>query len=264
MFRNNYTTEMSGNRKSVEKRFTAINANKKRGIITAVSVFAAVLIVSGAVFINGIATDSTDIYSENGDDITTATINPRDSLAMVNPYMPEKNPYNDKYVDISGKTIEDIAQESDMTLEELLAEYDLPADMPADTHENAAYQMIPCKRIAELYGLNGFEELKNTMHFPDFVTEDTPWGEALGETTLRYYIGRDELVEQFKEYYGFGDEVTADTKFKEVHRAVSERERQDRWDAAQSSGKVVNALDNSDGISDIDESAQMYQEMMTD
>lgn len=262
MFKKMFTTEMSGNRKSIEKRFTAISTNKKRGIITAMSVFTAAVIAVTAALINSAATDSTEIYSNHTDNTVTTVINPQESLALVNPYMPEKNPYNDKYVNTSGKTVKEIAVEENMTLEDFLASYELPSDMPPDTHENAAYQMIPCKKIAEMYGLSSFAELKEILHFPGFVTEETPWGEALGETTLKDYIDDGETLTAFKEYYSFGDEVTGDTKFKEVHRVVSEREHQDRWDAMQTGGKVTNALNDADGISDLDESTEKYQEMM--
>lgn len=228
MFKKNYTTEMSGSKKTVEKRFKAISVNKKRGIITGVSVIAAAAIVCGAVWINGMVSDSTEIYGGNKSSAVTATINPQENLAMVNPYMTEKNPYNEGAVDVSGRTVGDIAEELGVSPEEFLESQSLPADMPADTYETAAYGFIPCKKIAEMYGLGSFEELDSLMHFPDFINEDSTWHEALGEVTLGNYVGTGETLDQFKDYYGLGNDVTADTKWKEVANIVNEQQRQER------------------------------------
>lgn len=233
MFKKMYTTEMTGSRKTIEKRFHAIKSNKKRGIITGVSVIFAAVIAAAGVRINSSLFQRTQIYEKNDSIIVTATINPQESLAMVNPYMSEINPYNNKYyINITGKTVADVAEEMGLSLPELLAEYSLPSDMPADTHETAAYAMIPCRKIAETYNMN-FNELKEIIGFPYFITEDTPWGEALDEVTLGNYIGTDSLT-AFKDYYGLGDEITSDTQWKEVRYIVEEKQRQERIAAENS------------------------------
>ena len=129
------------------------------------------------------------------------------------------NKYNHMgYVNITGRTLADIAEESGMTLDELLEEYNLPANMPANTQESAAYYMMPVKSIAAMYGMT-FEDMKAMLDFGDDVTEDTVWGKAEGEVTLEKYIGEDNF-EDFKEKYGFGDEITLETKWKEVRKTV--------------------------------------------
>ena len=129
------------------------------------------------------------------------------------------NKYNHMgYVNITGKTIADIADEAGMDLSELLAQYNLPEDMPANTQESAAYYVMPVKTIAQMYGMS-FDDMKELLGFGEDVTEDTEWGKAEGEVTLEKYIGEDNLA-SFKEKYGFGDEVTLETKWKEVRKTV--------------------------------------------
>ena len=141
-------------------------------------------------------------------------------IAAVATSMMDFNKYNKMgYVDISGKTVQDIADAQGMTLAEFLESYKLPADMPGDTIEAAAYYMIPTGMIAEMNGLD-FATLKSMLKLPEYVTEDMPWGEAEGGITLADYIGGADKVEDFKAQYGLGDDVTADTLWKEIRNAV--------------------------------------------
>ncbi|MBR4720928.1 MAG: hypothetical protein IK057_04120 [Clostridia bacterium] len=129
------------------------------------------------------------------------------------------NKYNHMgYVNITGRTIADIAEESGMELSDFIEQYGLPADMPGNTQESAAYYTMPVSSIANMYGMS-FDDLKELLGFGDDVTEDTAWGKAEGEITLEKYIGEDNF-EEFKEKYGFGDEVTLETKWKEVRKTV--------------------------------------------
>jgi len=133
-------------------------------------------------------------------------------------FMP-KNKYNKMgYVDISGKTVQDLADQMGIGVAEFLEQYQLPSDMPADTTESAAYYNIPVKVMAQMFGMD-YATMKETLHFPETVTEDTTWGEAEGEVLLKDYVGEDNL-DAFKEQYGFGDEVTLETKWKEVRYEV--------------------------------------------
>lgn len=129
------------------------------------------------------------------------------------------NKYNHMgYVNITGRTIADIAKDNGMELSEMLEQYGLPADMPGNTQESAAYYMMPVKTIAQMYGMD-FNGMKELLGFGDDVTEDTAWGIAEGEVTLDKYIGEDNL-DSFKQEYGFGDEITGETKWKEVRNTV--------------------------------------------
>lgn len=129
------------------------------------------------------------------------------------------NKYNRMgYVDISGQTVGDLAEEQGVTLEEFLDMYSLPKDMPADTTEAAAYYNIPVGRIAEMYGMD-FETLKTALNLGAEVVAETPWGIAEGEVTLSDYVGA-ENVDAFKAQYALGEDITAETKWKEIRNIV--------------------------------------------
>ncbi len=152
------------------------------------------------------------------------------------------NKYNRMgYVDVSGRTIAQIADESGYELADFLAQYDLPADMPGSTFESAAYYNIPCKKIAEMYGMD-FANLKEMLKLGDDITEDTTWGVAEGETTVGSYVGEDNL-DEFKKQYGFGDEVTAETKMKEIRKAMDQQSRDARIASEKAQKEAEQATD---------------------
>ena len=152
------------------------------------------------------------------------------------------NKYNRMgYVDVSGRTIAQIADESGYELADFLAQYDLPADMPGSTFESAAYYNIPCSKIAEMYGMD-FATLKEMLKLGDDITEDTTWGVAEGETTVGSYVGEDNL-DEFKKQYGFGDEVTAETKMKEIRNAMDQQSRDARIASEKAQKEAEKATD---------------------
>lgn len=158
------------------------------------------------------------------DDITQTVLITSTDVNIESTY----NKYNRMgYIDVSGKTIEDIAKESDMTVEEFLEEYDLPADMPKDTNETAAFYTIPVSRMAEMYEMD-FSEMKEALQWGDEITETSTWGEAEGLTKVGIYVGEENL-DSFKEYYGLGDEVTADTLCKDIRNIVDNKRREEEF-----------------------------------
>lgn len=167
--------------------------------------------------------------------------------------MMETNKYNKLgYIDISGKTVQDIIDAQGMELSEFLEMYSLPADMPADTTESAAYYTIPTKKIAEMYGMD-FDTLKTSLNIPDTVTEDTTWGEAEGEIALADYVGEDNLA-SFKEQYGLGDEVTGETKWKEIRTIVDTKQKEAR-EAQEAAEAAAAEADTEDGADEADDAA---------
>ena len=139
----------------------------------------------------------------------------------------ETNKYNKLgYVDISGRTVQDIVDAQGMELADFLKEYGLPEDMPGDTTEAAAYYSMPVSKIAEMYGMD-FAQLKEVLKFPDEITENSTWGEAEGSVKLSDYLGTED-ISSFKTQYGLGDEVTADTQWKDVRNTVDEKQKENR------------------------------------
>lgn len=152
------------------------------------------------------------------------------------------NKYNRMgYIDVSGRTIAEIADQSGYELADFLAVYGLPADMPGSTSESAAYYNIPCSKIAEMYGMS-FDDLKSMLQWGDDITEDTTWGEAEGETTIAAYVG-EANVASFKEQYGFGDEITGETKWKEVRNTIDQQMRDARIEQEKAAEDAANATE---------------------
>lgn len=152
------------------------------------------------------------------------------------------NKYNRMgYIDVSGKTIAEIADESGYELADFLAEFELPADMPGNTSESAAYYNIPVRKIAEMYGMD-FAQMKEMFGFDESITEDTTWGVAEGEITVANYVG-EENIDQFKQQYEFGDEVTGETKWKEIRNVLDQKSRDERIAAEKAAAEAEKATE---------------------
>ena len=166
------------------------------------------------------------------------------------------NKYNRGYVDTTGRTVAEVAEQIGMTYEEFLEEYGLPKDMPKNTYEAVAFYTMPAKKAAEVYGIS-FDQIKQMLELPDDTDENKPWGEVEGEVKLGTYLGGADYVDTFKEQYGLGDEVTADTLWKEVRPIVDAKTKEQREEqeklAAQSSAEPADGEDNSTASSDAPE-----------
>lgn len=185
------------------------------------------------------------------------------------------NKYNKLgYANPEGRTITDVAEMMGVSLEEFLTAYSLPADMPGDTEEMAAYFSMPVRVFAEMYGVD-YATFKEAYGIPDETTptepttlvgkiksiftgdkivaidENTPWGIVLDELTLAKYVGEENL-EAFKEYYGLGDEVTAETKYKEVKKAVDKKSMQLAQEA-KAAEEAANAEEENADVATTDE-----------
>lgn len=142
------------------------------------------------------------------------------------------------YTDVTGKTVEEAAEERGMTLEEYIADNDLPESLPALVSETEANYTVPVSRMAERYGMS-LDEFKQSLGMSDDVTGDTTWGNALDTVTVGAYIGESNVA-AFVEEYGLPDTVTADTEWVEVRQAVDNVKR-DRRIAEESAENTENA-----------------------
>ena len=156
----------------------------------------------------------------------------------------------------SKMTVAEVSEQIGMTYEEFLEEYGLPKDMPKNTYEAVAFYTMPAKKAAEVYGIS-FDQIKQMLELPDDTDENKPWGEVEGEVKLGTYLGGADYVDTFKEQYGLGDEVTADTLWKEVRPIVDAKTKEQREEqeklAAQSSAEPADGEDNSTASSDAPE-----------
>lgn len=154
------------------------------------------------------------------------------------------NKYNREYIDTTGRTIEEVAEQAGMTLDEFLDEFELPKKMPKNTYESAAFYTMPVSKVAEVYGIS-FDTLKEQLELPEETTEKDEWGKVEGEMTLRQYVGEENL-EDFKAAYGFGDEVTADTKWKEIRTVVDTKQKESREASEKSAAEVETGAEDSE------------------
>lgn len=138
------------------------------------------------------------------------------------------NKYNNLgYINVSGRDLQQVAEDAGKTVDEFKTEYGLPEDMKPNTDESAAYYMMPVSKMAEMNGLT-VDQVKEMLKITDIeITDSTPWGEVEGEVTLANYIGEEKL-DSFKEFYGLGEEVTAETKWKDVRNVVDKKALEDR------------------------------------
>ncbi|MDY3929917.1 MAG: hypothetical protein SOZ34_11265 [Clostridia bacterium] len=158
-----------------------------------------------------------------------------------------KNPYNPMNYPVSEEnTIGYLTENYGMELSEFLEMYKLPEDMPENTPLYCIDDYVPCETYAQMCGYENFDALKEVCQLPDEttvsepktllekiksifkkeepqpITGDTRWGIALDEMTLGVYVNGEENLDEFKQQFGLGDEITADTKYKEVRPAIEE------------------------------------------
>ena len=177
------------------------------------------------------------------------------------------NKYNKMgYANPNGRTVADVIGELGITLDEFIANYSLPEDITPDTDEMAAYYMIPVRVFSQMYGID-YNTFKEAYKIPDETTpsepttiigkikalfgvydiqpidENTPWGVVLDELTLGNYVGEENL-ESFKEYYGITEEITAETKYKEIRNCVDEKEAELAAEAKAQEEAAANDAEN--------------------
>ena len=136
------------------------------------------------------------------------------------------NIYEWGYVDTTGVTLKELADKSGYSLSEYKKANKLPAMMHSSTFENAVNNNVKLGAIVAQSGMP-LDEFKKYYGWGDDVTEKTKVGEALGKTKLSMMVG-EESLDAFKEYYGFGDEVTVDTTYAEVRKVMDTKAKEER------------------------------------
>ena len=134
-----------------------------------------------------------------------------------------RNPYNEMdCINLTNITIEDYAVASDIILEEFKEMYGLPEDMPGDTNEAVAMGYIPLKKFAEVSGAT----LDDVIAFyqeqydgEEVLNGDTLLKEVEGNTKISKILG-EATIEEFRSQFGFGEEITEDTLYKDVENII--------------------------------------------
>lgn len=131
------------------------------------------------------------------------------------------NPYNHMgYYNISGKTLEEVAELNGMSVEQVKTMLHLPDDVKGDTYYDVIDFLVPVSYMTEMYGMS-VEELKATLSLGDEITGESTWGEALDTMPLEVYVGGEEAVAEFVAEYNLGDDVTGDTLWGEIRKTVN-------------------------------------------
>lgn len=197
---------------------------------TLIAVIAAVVIVIGGAVVSGFVSKDSEgslrINSYSG-------------------WLPKLvNKYNHQgYIDSTGNTLGDIINQVGVTLPEFLEMYDLPADMPKSTSEMAVIYNMPAGTYLNMTSGLDYDSIKEQLNIPDTaedgteLTEDTAWGIVEGEIAVKDYIGGEENLEEFKENYELGDEVTGDTKWKDVRNAIDSYTKKQREESEKAAAE---------------------------
>ncbi len=145
-------------------------------------------------------------------------------LAFTGVVSAEYNKYNEEpYINIYNMTIGEIAENMDIDFEEFKAFYGLPQDMPADTNETAAYYNITLENYIATDVISIDEALKMLEDIGISATKDTPYKDIENQITVKEWIGNG-TIEDFRERYGFGEDITEDTLYSSVNTEVCKQE----------------------------------------
>lgn len=132
------------------------------------------------------------------------------------------NPWEKDYVDIDGVTLEELADQSGYSLSEYKKLNGLSVFMPKSTFSNAVNNSAKLKAILAQTGKT-LDEFKEHYGWGDDVTEDTTVGEAMGKTKLSVIMGGEDYIEIFKEMYELPDSVTGETLYGEVRNQIDQK-----------------------------------------
>ena len=109
----------------------------------------------------------------------------------------KNNPYEKDYIDTTGEMIGEIADKAGYSCDEYKEMFGLPKDMPASTNSNAAQSYIPVRILIKQYGMT-IEEFREEYGLGDNITEDSTFGEVTGEMTLENMFGLSKLTDEEK------------------------------------------------------------------
>lgn len=150
------------------------------------------------------------------------------------------------YENVTGKTIGAWCGENNISFDEFVEDYGLPENITEDTYYDVAVYMMPVAIKAAIDGTD-YATIKEKFEIPDEisiivtsnsladkikalfvgeqykvmkieVTEHTPWGLIYDDLPIKNCI--DENFEIFKFEYSMGDNITPETKMREVRRIM--------------------------------------------
>lgn len=139
----------------------------------------------------------------------------------------EVNKYNEMdFINTANRTLEEIAEEKEISVDDFKLLYSLPEDMPADTNEAAAFYSMTVENIAKMYGIPTDEfiaQLKEGCVSDIAIEKDTIYDKAYGSISIKHHIG-DYSFEEFKKAYELSDDITENSMIGEIRNQVSRKQ----------------------------------------
>lgn len=242
-----------------------IKKDSKNGYIIAIAVMAVVIIILGGLHIYNIfggknkdtnmqdAYTLLDIYKQNHE----IYLNERKQSEEEKAKSTEK--YNNLgFANVSGMTIGEICKEEGASIDSLILQYSLPGDITEDTYWDVAGYLAP---VSIRIGLQTLKDEYNLTHITTDsgekieITDDMPFGLVYDEFALKDLVS-EEQFEEFKAEYGLGEDVTLETKMKEVRSVIekAEIEKREEEEAAEKAAEEAAESENAEAPEQSEES----------
>lgn len=137
-------------------------------------------------------------------------------------------------------TVGYLAKQQDMTAEDYLAQYGLTlgGDIDENTTQSDMLDSMTLEKYAEYSGQNADDIITNAG-LSEQVTKDSLWGEVRALMPVSAYYNEEQL-NQIKQIYGIGDEVTLDTKYGDFEKIMEEKQSQMAEATAEPEGEAAN------------------------
>ena len=118
-------------------------------------------------------------------------------------------------------TVEYLAQQQNMSVEDFLAMYGLEGVSPKATEEEMTDQMTVDNYIT--YSNIAMEDLTTQYHMDEAPAGDSNWGELRKSFTVKNYVGDEDALKQFTEIYGLEEgQITLDMPWTEAEPIIEE------------------------------------------
>ena len=118
-------------------------------------------------------------------------------------------------------TVEYLAQQQSMSVEDFLALYGLSDVSPKATEEEMTDQMTIDNYLT--YSNIAMEDLTTQYHLDEAPAGDSNWGELRKSFTVKNYVGDEDALKQFTEIYGLEEgQFTLDMPWTEAEPIIEE------------------------------------------
>ena len=143
-------------------------------------------------------------------------------------------------------TVGYLAKQQDMTVEDYLAQYGLTlgSDIDENTTQSDMLDSMTLEKYAEYSGQNA-DDIITKAGLSEQVTKDTLWGEVRVLMPVSSYYDEEQL-NQIKQIYGIGDEVTLDTKYEDFEKIIEEKQAQMAEATAEPEGETAGGEESND------------------